>query len=442
VWVRQPVPAVVRDSPVNAAARRSTHLATLGLALLAACSSSPPPTSCTPGRSVACVGAGSCQGFQTCAVNGQSYSPCLCGGGGPTAGGSNGGGSTSGGAHASSGGASAAATTGGTGHGAGSSGGHGSSGGGTTGGGSCLFGGGGATEFHACTSAASCSCGQVCVVDPAFSPNAVAVGQAPTATVCETPCQTNADCPNAASYCVGTLGPSGGPTCEVNWCGFGGAGWNGSCALDANTETLAGTACDYSAAGAGDGTWVPQASTSVPAGVFVLCMPNGSATACSPATNDNPAYGSGAGSLALASPQPRQSSLYCPAGTACSVSGDGGSCQPLCNTISIPLAYCPGGNVCVSTRSLAPAGICGACLPLDAGCASWPSCCNQFCNNGVCAACQPTGKSCATVPCCNGYCQDDSAGKPVCICGQSGWACRNDGDCCSGNCSDETQLCG
>lgn len=54
------------------------HLALL-LAFVAACSSAPAPTRCTPGASVACVCPGVGTGAQVCAADGSSYRACVCG---------------------------------------------------------------------------------------------------------------------------------------------------------------------------------------------------------------------------------------------------------------------------------------------------------------------------------------------------------------------------
>jgi hypothetical protein len=52
------------------------------------------PKVCTPGASVACVGAGGCAGGQACSADGAGYGACVCGGngGGNTGGGGGGGG--------------------------------------------------------------------------------------------------------------------------------------------------------------------------------------------------------------------------------------------------------------------------------------------------------------------------------------------------------------
>lgn len=49
------------------------------LFILAACSSAPAPTRCTPGASVACVCPGVGIGAQVCATGGESYGACVCG---------------------------------------------------------------------------------------------------------------------------------------------------------------------------------------------------------------------------------------------------------------------------------------------------------------------------------------------------------------------------
>lgn len=56
------------------------HLALLlALALVAACSSTDPPTRCTPGASVACTCPGGGTGAQVCSADGASYGSCVCG---------------------------------------------------------------------------------------------------------------------------------------------------------------------------------------------------------------------------------------------------------------------------------------------------------------------------------------------------------------------------
>lgn len=47
-------------------------------ALLPACSSNP-SSACTPGASVACVGAAGCAGGQVCRADGSGFEACLCG---------------------------------------------------------------------------------------------------------------------------------------------------------------------------------------------------------------------------------------------------------------------------------------------------------------------------------------------------------------------------
>ena len=67
-------------------------IAMAGLWLFQACGgdSIRTPSGCTPGRSVACVGANGCEGYQVCADDGASFQPCEClqggGAGGSTSG--------------------------------------------------------------------------------------------------------------------------------------------------------------------------------------------------------------------------------------------------------------------------------------------------------------------------------------------------------------------
>lgn len=91
--------------------RRIGFLA-LGLLLSSGCGSSKDEPSgengegtCTPGRSVSCVGADSCEGFQICDDEGESYSTCECSdGSGGSSSGDGGSSSASGGDSSSSGG--------------------------------------------------------------------------------------------------------------------------------------------------------------------------------------------------------------------------------------------------------------------------------------------------------------------------------------------------
>ncbi len=80
-------------------------------AVLAACRSSSPKPSCTPGQVASCPCAGGGQGVQSCSAGGSGYGPCQCGGssagsssGGSGSSGSSGGTSSGGGSSGSSGG--------------------------------------------------------------------------------------------------------------------------------------------------------------------------------------------------------------------------------------------------------------------------------------------------------------------------------------------------
>src|SRR3954465_12431430 len=49
--------------------------------LVCAIACSPLPTTkpiCTPGQSIACVGAGNCAGYQVCADDGATFDACIC----------------------------------------------------------------------------------------------------------------------------------------------------------------------------------------------------------------------------------------------------------------------------------------------------------------------------------------------------------------------------
>ncbi len=227
------------------------------------------------------------------------------------------------------------------------------------------------TEFHGCTTEADCHCNQWCVYDH-VSP----LGGSDQ--VCETPCNTDGDCPNAASACTGLAIPSThglhGNTCTANVCA--------TCTQTGCTRASEpGSTCDIGAAGAGGGTCMP-----INAFGFGICMPNGSATTCTlDQTNDNPFE------ITVISPQPKDAALFCGAGAACYNAGGivraPGTCAQLC-----ALPTTDGGLGCPPSTS---------CLMQEPGLPYW----------GFCLPCQSSG----------------SDG------GQQG-LCYVNSDCCEANC--------
>src|ERR1043166_7860195 len=59
----------------------------IAFVLASACGAQEVASHCTPGQSIACVGAGGCSGGQTCNANGMGYGECQCGMMNPTDGG-------------------------------------------------------------------------------------------------------------------------------------------------------------------------------------------------------------------------------------------------------------------------------------------------------------------------------------------------------------------
>ncbi|HUB09499.1 MAG TPA: hypothetical protein VMB50_21020 [Myxococcales bacterium] len=302
---------------------------------------------------------------------------------GGTAAGTSGGRTSTGGRM--TGGTAGRGSTGGTGSAAGSTGG-GSTGGST----SCLGGTPASTEFQSCVDGSQCACGQTCVADPAFEQNSF-----PTA--CETTCQTNADCPNAASVCQGALGPGGSATCEVNLCDQGNV-----------TDQIEGSSCDATAPGSADGTCIPQACADA-----LICYPTGTAKACSPYTDGDPYYsigpagGTEPADLSIASPQPRQSATECPAGMGCRPDAklDGGSCATICQPGNAA-SDCPKGDACVANWANCESwGYCGTCVKDGGSCLLDTDCCSGLCNTNDSCGCEPKGTTCVLdTDCCSGDC--------------------------------------
>jgi hypothetical protein len=307
---------------------------------------------------------------QGCGGSSNSGSPESDDGGGSDAsssGSSGGSGSGSGGASGSgSGGSGSGSSSGGTdGGGEGADG--GAHDGGAHDGGACKSGKATSTELQPCDHDSECVCGQVCVADPAFADN-------PTTKACETVCQSNTDCPNAASLCGGKLGPAGAKTCRVNLC----------TQSIGTPDELVGTPCASSGTSAKDGTCVPQDTDT--GADFVVCMPNGTAKSCKPSTDDNPwtttNYDpSGMTSFYVASPQPRTASSFCPAGEGCQVPANAtsGSCNVLCAP-DLSTNHCPTSQVCLSQDTFTWWGFCGTCRAKGQGCNIDSDCCSKSCN--------------------------------------------------------------
>ncbi len=259
--------------------------------------------------------------------------------------------------------------------------GNGSTSGGSTGGmwdaGYCAL-----TEFStrsgspggaACGSNSDCNCDQWCVSDPTLP--------GPATRLCETPCNSDADCPNAASICTSAATPLAnvGKTCTMNLCN--------TCITELCPPgaVAPGAECDIGAMGSGGGTCMPTS----PLGTRGICMPNGTATACTlGATNDDPFLSS------VVSPQPKSSTLFCGAGQGCynpgGLVGEPGTCLPLCQ-----IAPDGGPNPCAAPTFCAMQDpyvpIWGFCLPCqpsssDGGqagiCLSNSDCCEGNCRRG------------------------------------------------------------
>lgn len=277
------------------------------------------------------------------------------------------GGSSTSAASASSGATSAGSTTGGS---SGAT--TGTTGGAGGDGGSCA-----ATELFACKADSDCSCGQWCVFDTNDPGN--------NGVVCETPCVTDADCPNAVTTCtqVADSPHDAGKTCSVNAC-----------------SDLDGP-CDIGLPGAGGGTCVQLDFGSTASVQLGLCVPNGTATTCvQGTTNDDPlvvaptipvAVHEASSTNFVVTPQPKDPALFCGEGEGCyaplavalNVDDLTGTCEPLC---------APGSTPCA-----APA----VCALQDPYNESW----------GFCLPCGNSGS--------------DGGGAAECLSG---------GDCCEGNC--------
>ncbi len=284
-----------------------------------------------------------------------------------------------------------------------------------------------ATELTACTSSSICACGMQCVTDTAYlSQNPFAGGD----KVCERPCHSDLDCPNPATVCtVQAALPvfDGGVDAGLDGGGLdagadagtddggsdagadagtddGGldagadAGPVGVCAIAVCGRTSAGQPCsaplvdaDAGTIASGVGTCIPQSGIQ-PDGTntLLLCLPNGSASSCSLATDENPLLSSSTGffgglgaHLLIPTTQSRLPSTLCAAGTACL---DGG-CATLCATS----ADCDAGTglLCVAKD---PNDLSwGFCLPCGASvsdggtaatCVQNADCCEKNCVMG------------------------------------------------------------
>ena len=413
--------------------------------------------------------------FVACAPNAVNYNDST---GGSTSGVA-GTGTSSGSAKGSvaSSGASSAASAGGTGTTTGASGSSVSTGGrgGTTGGRAATSSSTGGTstgapvcasEFQQCQTAQACECEEVCLVDPAFG-MAMFGG---SVMVCETPCRTTNDCPNAASSCTANpafngLAADGGfiGTCTVQVCPGGAVvgdpchsfllpdegtsdagtvdgglvdGGRDAGVLDAGMDAGAADsgALDSGLTDAGPDAGLPDAGRNaglgdagtsdagIDAGVVLLAVPG----TCIPQS-------------AVQNPNGSSTLLLClPDGTARTCALGQGDDSPLFSSaggsIFIPQAslkvaatqprssalFCGAGQGCGGS------GDGGACLTLCVGSGSGgaSTTCAGLSNSSLCRAQDPNDTSW-------GFCQPCGASGSD---GGAAESCVQSSDCCEGNC--------
>lgn len=236
--------------------------------------------------------------------------------------------------------------------------------------------GGACVEFSSiqlsgvCGTDSDCNCGMVCSDDLAFIASDI--------SVCEFPCQTNADCPNAATRCAPNVNPVDGGvrgmTCQVNVC----------------TGVSPGASCDAIGNGTNSGTCVPEADTANFAGPDrLVCVPYGTASACGAdvatlqlgGNEEDPRF-TVITSLVAATPFPRGAANFCPAGQACawSVPDAGPTCSELC-VPGTPNA-CSAIGHCVQYVTDDPAwGFCQRCGPAGTYCTADTDCCDSSAGN-------------------------------------------------------------
>ena len=232
------------------------------------------------------------------------------------------------------------------------------------------------TEYNTdtgCFEGSPCNCDQWCVTgDPymsLFQPGGV----------CETPCNSDADCPNAASTCTDLatpLNPSNvGKTCTINLCAM---------------NAVPGSTC--AAGNDAPGTCIPVDDLSFGR----ICMPDGPATACTEGvTNDDPFFAFQMGDVQIASPQPNDAGLFCASGQGCyaffGVASTPGTCQQLCPAPADGgIEACGAPSVCVLQDPHDKSW--GYCLPCGAStsdggtaatCVASSDCCEKNCGIGA-----------------------------------------------------------
>jgi hypothetical protein len=215
------------------------------------------------------------------------------------------------------------------------------------------------TEFLSVSecSPATCNCDQEAVVDPALME-----------AVCETPCSSDADCPNAVTTCRGGR-------CAINACQPG---------------DRPGDSCAASGVDGGRGSCIPISDYFRPD--LLVCVPNGSATSCiAQANNDTPVVNPGP---IVRTPQPRDASAFCGAGRACyspgSFGDQPGTCEPLCVVALDAGRPCSAGTQCepqdprdMSWGFCLPCGSSGSDGGGEAFCLLDVDCCERNCSIGA-----------------------------------------------------------
>ena len=121
----------------------------------------------------------------------------------------------------------------------------------------------------------------------------------------------------------------------------------------------------------------------------------------------------------------------------CSGNCSGGTCQAQTTTTSTTTSTSSTTSTpTTSTSTTSTSTTTPMCIPSGSGpCTADTQCCSGICNplnSGPCDICRYPGGSCANgEPCCfNGFCRADGT-----CCGPVGATCRDNSDCCGGNCS-------
>jgi len=168
--------------------------------------------------------------------------------------------------------------------------------------------------FDGCADAGRCGCPLECVDDPL----SYVLSKDGSSTVCESPCQSNADCVDSGTACTGG-------TCKLVACGgtSGNGLFNSTCSM--GDQPNDGT-CDFAPTPDGGRT--------------ALCFQAGlSDGGCNP--------DQGLRSML---------NVTCIAGFICFNSGLGNGCMQLCDNVAV---FCPAGQICAIFLGLEPPeGVC------------------------------------------------------------------------------------